>query len=100
MHETVRVQVCELVALLLDVQVDEFHPGVVVVQLRPQIRGAAQDGCQLSQLPFLLDKGNSIYTLERPDAAGDLLWQLQEAFKFMTTWVLYSKLWQSIILVI
>lgn len=85
MHETVCVQVCELVALLLDVQVDEFHPGVVVVQLRPQIRGAAQDGCQLSQLPFLLDKGNSIDILKRPHAAGDLLWQLQGEFKFMTT---------------
>lgn len=61
-HETVRVQVCQSVVLLLNVQIDEFHPGVVVVQLRPQIRGGAQDGRQLPQLPFLrnrVDKENS-----------------------------------------
>lgn len=37
----------------LNLQMDGFHPGLIVVQLRPQIKWAAEDGRQLPELPLL-----------------------------------------------
>ncbi len=76
-HETVRVQVCQSIILLLNVQIDEFLPGVVVVQLGPQIRGATQDGCQLPELPFLWGEENRVDTLKNPHLAGEVFSLLQ-----------------------
>lgn len=73
-HETVRVQVCQSVALFLDVQIDEFHPGVAVVQLWSQIWGAAEDGCQLPQLPFLWGKENVWSTQQETFRQGSTIW--------------------------
>lgn len=52
-HQALGVQHSQPVVGLLHVQLDELHPGVVAVQLWPQVRDAAQDGGQLSQLTFL-----------------------------------------------
>lgn len=73
MHETICVQVRHSVALLLNVQINEFHPGIIVVQLWPEVRVVAQDGCQLLQLPFLRDKERRVNTFKKQPSAGELV---------------------------
>lgn len=73
--EEVSIQVCQFFEWLLHVQINEFHPGIIVVQLWPQIKGAAKDGRQLTQLPFLQGNENSINDQMRP--VSEPAWLLQ-----------------------